>query len=237
MFWKLLTAEFDRHVRRRSTWLFGLAAVVITLLICLDHHGDVSDRLASSGVLLMAWGYLSGAATVGQDISSGGLGTWLTFHPRRMRVWLARTVAISVTCVAVAATLLVLIWAAHLGRLGHHPRHDLAFVGMLVVFTVIAGLVGASMAALTGSFLGAIGAFIAYLALAFIQSVILNGTEMFGPLTPMFQMINDMTYTCFDCSWRSELRWFDPVDIVSLFWWTVAIVGVGTYSWYRRDVD
>jgi hypothetical protein len=76
---------------------------------------DLSSELDTRGVGLVV--VLVGAAMVlaatfsGADWSSGAMGTQLVFEPRRLRVWVAKAVAVVVSVTLAAAVLSAAFWA------------------------------------------------------------------------------------------------------------------------------
>ncbi|AEE46835.1 hypothetical protein [Cellulomonas fimi] len=71
----------------------------------------VAERLPSAGVMVLLGALLLGAGLVTAEFQSGAIGTWLTFAPRRGRVFVtkgAAALAVAVPTAAVALALLVL---------------------------------------------------------------------------------------------------------------------------------
>ena len=73
---------------------------------------EVRDRGRLLLVLLAGVGILVGATFVGADWASGSLSNQLLFEPRRLRLWLAKAVAVVVGVTAFAAVVLLGFWGA-----------------------------------------------------------------------------------------------------------------------------
>lgn len=250
----LFRAEWDRHVRRRTTWI---TAVVMWLLV-LVFANDPRTRGADDGfpvliVFGMLAGFVSAAANVGQDISSGALGTWLTFHPSRLRVWAVRLIAMTLATLLMCVVAIPLALTAGLNAT--HSLTDMRAVHLIVLMVVTlfltscATLWGAALAVVFGSTLSAFGALAAYLGVVFIVSELMPITSssslMLGPLGPVGDLVNAALYRYFlgpldtphDTDPLEILIWTLDAPTVKLVLWNGAALLLGSLWWYRRDID
>jgi ABC-2 type transport system permease protein len=69
------------------------------------------DFLLAAGVLATFVSYLIGAGFLGAEFTTGSLGNWLTFEPRRLRVYLSKLLAAGAGLAPVAAGLVALLTA------------------------------------------------------------------------------------------------------------------------------
>ena len=79
------------------------------------------DVMSSASYLLAFVGFVVGAGFVAAEFSSGSMGNWLTFEPRRMRVYASKLGAVGLGLVPVTAGLLGLLTAGMwliIGRYG-----------------------------------------------------------------------------------------------------------------------
>lgn len=120
-------------------------------------------------------GYLIGAGFVAAEFSSGSIGNWLTFEPRRMRVYASKLVAAGVGLIPAILALLGLliggVWliTAHYGSAAGTTGKmwsDLGFMtGRSITLAVVAAVVGAAMGTLLRHTAAVIGIAMGYLVL------------------------------------------------------------------------
>lgn len=250
----LFRAEWDRHVRRRTTWI---TAVVMWLLV-LVFANNPQNRGADAGfpvliVFGMLAGFVSAAANVGQDISSGALGTWLTFHPNRLRVWAARLIAMTLATLLMCVVAIPLAITADLnatyGLTDMRAVHLIVLMVVTLFLTSWATVWGATLAAVFGSILSTFGALAAYLGVVFIVTELMPITSssslVSGPLGPVGDLVNAALYSAYlgplDTPYNP-----DPLEIflsplaaptVKLMLWNGVALFFGSLWWYRRDID
>jgi ABC-2 type transport system permease protein len=69
------------------------------------------EQLLGASYLLVFAAFLIGASFVGAEFSSGSIGNWLTFEPRRMRVYGSKLLAAAIGMVPVAAVVYAILLA------------------------------------------------------------------------------------------------------------------------------
>jgi ABC-2 type transport system permease protein len=132
--------------------------------------------LQGSSYLLAFAAFLVGASFLGAEYSSGAIGNWLTFEPRRLRVYGSKLAAAATGFVPIAAVVLaVVLFGTYLilDRLGNTASTtgkvwgDLAATGgRAVVTTAVAAALGCVVGLLLRHTAAAIGVVMGYLVLA-----------------------------------------------------------------------
>ena len=132
------------------------------------------DQVAPFAVSTMAYlsmltTFLVGASFIGAEYSSGSLANWLTFVPRRLRVFGSKAAAVVLGSAVLGAVLAftttgllafqVVTHGEHLVRAGHVA----AATGRVVPMAAVAGLVGFALALVTRHTVAALGIPLAYL--------------------------------------------------------------------------
>lgn len=257
----LFRAEWDRHVRRRTTWITAVVMWLLVLVFANDPQNPGAD--AGFPVLFpvlivfgMLAGFVSAAANVGQDISSGALGTWLTFHPNRLRVWAARLIAMTLATLLMCVVAIPLALTASLnapyGLTDMRAVHLIVLMVVTLFLTSCATVWGATLAAVFGSILSTFGALAAYLGVVFIGTELMPITSssslVSGPLGPVGDLVNAALYSAYlgplDTPHNTS-----PLEIhliylsrlaaptVKLMLWNGVALLFGSLWWYRRDID
>ncbi|GAA1531535.1 ABC transporter permease subunit [Kribbella lupini] len=131
--------------------------------------------LQGSSYLLAFAAFLIGASFVGAEFSSASIGNWLTFEPRRMRVYGSKLVAVAVGMVPVAVVTLALLLAGTYlivsqmgvttGTTGKVWGNLLETSGRTVVLAGVAGALGGVLALLLRHTAAAIGVIMGYAVL------------------------------------------------------------------------
>ncbi len=147
---------------------------------------DASDSALSgvSGILIFA-GLLIGASFISAEIGTGALGNWLTFEPRRTRVFFSKVaaVALGVVPIAVACLLfleggLALVYSMN-GALGSVPGAmwlGILWTGLRVIALTMMGAVGGlALGTLTKHTAAALGVAISYMIV--VESMIVGGVS------------------------------------------------------------
>jgi ABC-2 type transport system permease protein len=125
--------------------------------------------------LLVAMAFLIGASFVGAEFSSGAIGNWLTFEPRRMRVYASKLtgaaiglapVAVVITGILVFGTYLIIdrlgITAGTTGKVWGNLAET---SGRVVLMTAVGAAVGGVVGLLLRHTAAAIGIVMAYVVL------------------------------------------------------------------------
>lgn len=125
--------------------------------------------------LIAFFGFLIGAGFVAAEFSSGSMGNWLTFEPRRLRVYASKLAAAGLGLFPVTLALLGLliggVWliTAHYGSATGTTAKmwsDLGWMaGRIVALAVVAAVVGAAMGTLLRHTAAVIGIAMGYLVL------------------------------------------------------------------------
>ena len=133
------------------------------------------ETLQSGAILLAFIGFLVGAGFVAAEFSTGSLGLWLTFEPRRMRVYLSKLAAVVLglipVMVGVLGLLTVGVWmiVGHYGSTAGITATMWGEVGGMAARSVALGLAAALLGAATGVLLrntaAVLGVAIGYLVL------------------------------------------------------------------------
>lgn len=135
---------------------------------CEDVHGETAgasitsfavaamDRSATLALLFGAAGFFVGAAFFAGEFATGSMGTWLTFEPRRRRVYASKVIAaalgsVLVTAVWMAALLVGIYLILRLNGLPTDLTND---EGTDLAWTVVRILVVCAGAAVGGAVLG-----------------------------------------------------------------------------------
>ncbi|SDD61550.1 ABC transporter permease subunit [Auraticoccus monumenti] len=134
--------------------------------------------LSLSTYLLGLGGLLIAASVIGAELSSGAIGNWLTFIPRRVPVYLAKLGAVVVALLLGAAVLQTLLVLAHVVLATTHGAvwGDVGGVwwmaarSLLVVLAL--SVVGFTVACLGRHTIVAVGAFLGYGFLAIVHGVL-----------------------------------------------------------------
>jgi ABC-2 type transport system permease protein len=133
------------------------------------------DLLQGSSYLLVFIAFLIGASFVGAEFSSGAIGNWLTFEPRRMRVYASKLVgagiglapvAVVITGILVLGTYLII---DHLGittgTTGKVWGNLAETSGRIVLLTAVGAALGGVVGLLLRHTAAAIGVVMAYIVI------------------------------------------------------------------------
>ncbi|WP_112244590.1 ABC transporter permease subunit [Kribbella monticola] len=133
------------------------------------------DLLLGSSYLLAFGAFLIGASFVGAEFSSGSISNWLTFEPRRLRVYGSKLIAAATGMLPVAVVLLAILLAGVyliVGALGTTAGTtgkvwgDLSgTAGRAVLMAAAAGALGGVLALLLRHTAAAVGVAMGYLVL------------------------------------------------------------------------
>jgi ABC-2 type transport system permease protein len=133
------------------------------------------DVLLNGSYLLVFIAFLLGAGFIGAEYSSGSIGSWLTFEPRRLRVYGSKLLAASTGLIPVAAVFTTLLLLGSWVIIGHNGTTagttgevwgDLAETAVRVVaLTAVAAALGVVVGLLFRHTAAALGLAMAYLVL------------------------------------------------------------------------
>lgn len=133
------------------------------------------STLLNWSYLIAFIGYLIGAGFVAAEFSSGSIGNWLTFEPRRMRVYASKLVAAGVGLIPATVALIGLLFGgvwlitANYGSAAGTTGKmwsDLGFMtGRSITLAVVAAVVGAAIGTLLRHTAAVIGLAMGYLVL------------------------------------------------------------------------
>ena len=133
------------------------------------------DLLLGSSYLLAFVAFLIGASFVGAEFSSGAIGNWLTFEPRRLRVYGSKLLGVAIGMAPVAVVVLAIMLAGTYLIIGHLGTTagttgkvwgELAgTAGRSVLLTAAAGALGGVFGLLLRHTAAAIGIAMGYLVL------------------------------------------------------------------------
>ncbi len=145
--------------------------------------------LSLSTHLLGLGGLLIAASAIGAELSSGAIGNWLTFIPRRVPVYLAKLGAAAITVVVWAAVLQVLLVLVHAGLAQGYgavwgDASDVWWRAARSLLVVLAlSVVGFTVACLGRHTIVAVGAFLGYGFLSIVR-LVLQGFPWMSQVTP-----------------------------------------------------
>ncbi len=251
----LVAPELERYLTRRPTWIGAVvAAVVFTAVsftlgaealgarypVSLSSYGPGLIILAT--VIVGAWGYFTAASAIGSEQASGALGTWLTFNPRRGRVYVAKLIAVAVPTLVLAlvSTTLAIGWAlivsdrqapGELGDLMLMALRGVLVAGSFAVLGFVCALIGRST-------LSALGVLVGWLVLvamqAFFSSAIGHGWQWMG----LERVIGEFLFN--NESWVSHGLGIDYALVVAngFLWFglVAALVAITAAVFARRDI-
>lgn len=152
---------------------------------------DVAPTSLELGVIV-GWlvFFLIGATAIGAEYTTGAIGNWLTFIPRRGRVLASKLGAVVIVAVASSAVLsalgiavpavLVQIHGGQVTGVSRLIAEAARGLGVSAVLTCI----GFSIALLTRHTIGALATALAYLVVFFVRSVLLATVSWAQRLTP-----------------------------------------------------
>jgi ABC-2 type transport system permease protein len=216
------------------------------------------ELLLGSSYLLVFAAFLIGASFVGAEFSTGAIGNWLTFEPRRLRVYGSKLLAAAIGLVPVAvAVLAILLLGTYLivAQLGDTSSTtgkvwgDLTAMGGRALLLIA---VGASLGGVVGLLLrhtaAAIGVAMGYLVL--VEGVFAGFLNKAQPWLVKLNfdafVRHDTTYYLNECSTGDDGNYMcTSIEKTLSFehgaWYlgilAVVLVLVGGAVFYRRDVN
>jgi ABC-2 type transport system permease protein len=216
------------------------------------------ELLQGSSYFLAFAAFLIGASFLGAEFSSGAIGNWLTFEPRRLRVYGSKLLAAATGFVPIAAVVLaVILFGTFLivDKLGDTASTtgkvwgDLSAIGgRAVLTTALAAALGSVVGLLLRHTAAAIGVVMAYLVLA--EGVFAAFLEKAQPWLVKLNfdafVRHGAQYSVTECKTGSDGSYIcDYVQKTLSFehgaWYlaifTVVVVLLGGWVFHRRDVN
>ncbi|TCC27876.1 ABC transporter permease subunit [Kribbella speibonae] len=216
------------------------------------------ELLQGSSYFLAFAAFLIGASFFGAEFSSGAIGNWLTFEPRRLRVYGSKLLAAATGFVPIAAVVLASILLGTyviVTRLGDSSSTtgkvwgDLTAIGgRAVLTTALAAALGCIVGLLLRHTAAAIGVVMAYLVLA--EGVFAAFLEKAQPWLIKLNfdafVRHDAQYYVTECKTGADGSYLcDYVQKTLSFehgaWYlaifTVVLVLLGGWVFHRRDVN
>lgn len=218
-----------------------------------DQAGSV---LTGIGYAVLFYAFFVGVSFVAAEFATGSMGSWLTFEPRRTRVYASKLAAagLGVIVPAVLAAVLVVggawtifrTWGT-LGDVTGELWSDLAVGGLrLTLAAVGVGVLGAAVAMVVRSTAAAIGLLFGYVIV--IEGIIGSAVDALRPwlLTLKVEAVlqGESTYWVEDCATDASGTMCESVGkavsltngAVSLVVVLAVVVTVGLVTFRRRDV-
>lgn len=216
------------------------------------------ELLQGTSYFLAFAAFLIGASFLGAEFSSGAIGNWLTFEPRRLRVYGSKLLAAGTGFVPVAAMVLATVLLGTfliVDRLGDTANAtskvwgDLAAIGgRAVVTTALAAVLGSVVGLLLRHTAAAIGVVMAYLVLAegVFGSFLQDAQPWLVKLNFDAFVRHDTQYYVEQCNTGADGSYMcDYVQKTLSFehgaWYlvvlTVVVVLIGGWVFHRRDVN
>ena len=219
----------------------------------------VTEGIARTIALLLAFvALLLGASFVGAEFSTGSMGLWLTFQPRRLRVAASKLIAAAVGGAVVAVLGLVLTnLGARMVAVVNRPGSDLqlpqappleeplALLGLRIVALALgAGVVGAALGLLlrhTAAIIGTVLGFAVVVEGIVIQAFLQGRLQQWSVLKNIEAFVDrGTTYAAESCGPSSceyaERTLSYTHGWVFLLCVALAVVLTGVVSFRRRDV-
>jgi ABC-2 type transport system permease protein len=216
------------------------------------------ELLLGSSYLLVFAAFLIGASFVGAEFSTGAIGNWLTFEPRRLRVYGSKLLAAAIGFVPVAvAVLAIMLLGTYLivAQLGDTSGTTGKVWGDLIAMggrAILLIAVGASLGGVVGLLLrhtaAAIGVAMGYLVL--VEGVFAGFLNKAQPWLVKLNfdafVRHDTTYYLNECSTGDDGNYMcTSIEKTLSFehgaWYlgilAVVLVLIGGAVFYRRDVN
>lgn len=217
---------------------------------------QAGSALTGIGYAVLFFAFFVGVSFVAAEFATGSMGSWLTFEPRRTRVYVSKLAAagLGVIVPAVLAAVLVVggAWAIFsswgtLGDVTGEVWSDLALGGLRLTLTAVGvGVLGAAVAMVVRSTAAAIGLLFGYGIV--VEGIIGSAVDAFKPwlLTLKVDAVlqGKSTYWVDECTPDAAGSLCESVEktvsltngAVSLVVVLAVVVAVGLVTFRRRDV-
>lgn len=201
-------AQVDRACERRLTYPVDLDNYLYRqpLVVAAERSSSGLAVVTVLGVLML----LAGATYVGHDWTSSSMSNQLLFDPRRLRVWAAKAIAVSLLALVVGAVVLTVFWGTLVGlaesRGGTTSGQDLTDVaqqaGRGLALVVAAAFGGYALTTLVRSTVFTVGV---------LFGVAVAGGILFGALLPDDALRYEPTTNALAVV-NGEIRWYVEPD-------------------------
>lgn len=242
------TASFDCE-----TWAPQSETYLWPDQLFTDQAGSV---LTGIGYAVLLYAFFVGVSFVAAEFATGSMGSWLTFEPRRTRVYASKLAAAGLGVVVPAILSAVLVvggaWAIFrmwgtLGDVTGELWSDLAVGGLRLTLTAIGvAVLGAAVAMVVRSTAAAIGLLLGYVIV--VEGIIGSAVDALKPwlLTLKVEAVlqGESTYWVDDCTTDASGTMCESIGktvsltngAVSLVVLLAVVVTVGLVTFRRRDV-
>ncbi len=211
------------------------------------------------GTLLWLLALILGASLTAAEFSSGTMGTYLTFQPRRLQAAGSKLTAMGLWLVPAAVGALALIWLASWGIVKLQGTFDglssadvssLAWLSVRTgILTVISGVIGTALGLIFRNTTAAVGVFVGYILI--VESIFAN---LFNrALMPWALQLNIAAFQMDGAPYYTEQCQSDQSGFYRcnsventlsmahgayyLAAWTVALIAIALVTFRRRDVN
>lgn len=217
---------------------------------------DTVVLLTSVSALFVLAPVLLAASFVSAEFSTGSIGNWLTFAPRRVRVYLSKVVAAALAVVPVALVAVAIVlggsWAAyrHFDTINAGASTDLgspiAVALRIVALTPVTAVIGAALGFLARHTAAVLGVVLGWLVL--VETILVNWVQHLQPWTLGLNVSawvsGGATYFTLECTTTASGRSCQSVEhvlsqtqgAVYLLVLTAVVAGVALLVFRRRDV-
>jgi len=154
---------------------------------------DTTGLLSALSPLYVLVPVLLAVSFIAAEFSTGAIGNWLTFAPRRTRVLLSKLFAAAVATIPYAAAGLAIViggsWLIynHFGEAAGGFGDTWAVAGRVLALSVVVALLGAALGTLSRHTAGALGIFLGWVVL--VEAILVNIVSSLKP----WSVINNIT--------------------------------------------
>ncbi|MFK4084369.1 ABC transporter permease [Kribbella sp. NPDC020789] len=215
----------------------------------------IPNLLQGASYFLLFAAFLIGASFVAAEFSSGAIGNWLTFEPRRLRVYGSKITAAGLWFVPLAVlvtatiTLGAYLITAHLGSTaGTNWNHTTSTALRVVLTTAMGAVLGAVVGLVLRHTAAAIGLVMGYIVL--VEGVFASFLQTAQPwlLGKNFDafVLHDTTYYLNQCTTQPDGNYIcNTLEKTLTFehgaWYlallTLTLLTTGALTFHRRDVN
>lgn len=256
----LVGAELLRLVNRRAGWIlastslgFGLLVLLLTSLSGLSLYSALNYTLTMGSMLGIGVALTLAATFIGGEFSSRNIVTWLTFEPRRDRVFWSKVAAVGIWSGLLSAVFFAVLGATSLiaALISNYDLYAPAAMtyprqlALAWLATVWAGTAAAALAFATRHTAGVLGVLAGYVIVVdLLIGAIGQSVFQAASLTlHVVAFINGRTtytvQTCapnYRCSYTThEIGWPQAAVVLALIWLGAMLIGRAVFA--RSDAD